>query len=98
MAPAALELAWRAPPAEAAARGLADGAAAAPDAEEEAQRRAPPPVEGGAAAASPPQSPAQAALLRERPVTLALLTATLVFSYMDRQARSAPQRPSALSF
>jgi hypothetical protein len=33
-------------------------------------------------------STSSAALLRERPVTLALLTTTLVFSYMDRQVRA----------
>ena len=77
---------------------------AAADAPAEAPRRgghaAGPKAEGEAAAAPSAAGSAEglrlaseAALLRERPVTLALLTATLVFSYMDRQVLASLFEP-----
>jgi hypothetical protein len=81
----ALQLTGRdAPPAE-AAHGGADGRSVGGESAWKAGGA------GEAAGAQPLGSsvaelpPADAALLRERPVTLALLTTTLVFSYLDRQ-------------
>ena len=72
-------------PAEAPRRG---GHAAASKAEGDAA--AAPSAAGGAEGS---RLASEAALLRERPVTLALLTATLVFSYMDRQVLASLFEP-----
>jgi hypothetical protein len=79
----ALQLTGRDAPPAAAAHGGADGCGTGGESGWKAGGEASgaQPLGGGVAELSP----ADAALLRERPVTLALLTTTLVFSYLDRQ-------------